>query len=218
MQVLRTYICRVCTNSNLIYIFDYLGVHNSTFLNRNLQDSDRVERMKKYWKVAILRNPLERLVSAYRDKIIGENRKPHEKEWANEIMEMYNVSDVTFETYLQWIVDTPNKVLNEHFTPLFILASPCIVRYHYYGNFKRLSEEMQLISGQLHVHRRLFSDFDYHEVTNRTEKLMADYFATASAAIKKSLFWDFYMEFDFYFSLFPEEKGSIKLLEVDEVL
>lgn len=194
----------------------FVGINNSTFLNKNLQDADRVERMKTYWKVAILRNPLERLVSAYRDKIIGKNRKPHEQEWSSEIMEMYNVSEVNFETYLQWIVDKPNKLLNEHFTPLFILTNPCIVRYSYYGNFKRLSEEMQLISERLRVHRRLFSDFDYHAPTNRTENVVADYFATASAAIKTRLFWDFCMEFDFYFSLFPEEIDSIKHLELNE--
>ena len=193
------------------------GVHNSTFLNRNLQDPDRVQRLRKYWKVAILRNPLERLVSAYRDKIIGKKRKPHEKEWAIEIMNMYNVSEVDFETYIQWIVDKHNKKLNEHFAPLYLLTNPCTVRYNYYGNFKRLSEEMAVISKRLKVHRRLFADFDYHAPANRTENLVDDYFSTISHNLKIHLFWDFYLEFDFYFSLFPEELGSIQILNLNKI-
>jgi len=192
------------------------GVHNSTFLNTNLEDSDRVDRLKKYWKVSILRNPLERLVSAYRDKIIGKKRKLHEKEWANEIMSMYNVSEVDFETYIKWIVDKHNKKLNEHFAPQYLLANPCVVRYNYYGNFKRLSEEMALISKWLKVHRRLFADFDYHSQMNRTENLVGNYFSIISDDLKTKLFWDFYLEFDFYFSLFPEELGSIQILNLGE--
>ncbi len=172
--------------------------------------------MKSYWKVAILRNPLERLVSAYRDKIIGANRKTHEKKWSKEIMSMFNVTEVDFDTYLQWVIKTPNKLLNEHFAPSYLLINPCIVRYNYYGNFKRLSEEMQLVSKHLHVHRRLFADYDYHSSTNKTENLVATYFSASTTATKRKLFWDFYMEFDYYFSLFPEDIDTLKLLELDD--
>jgi hypothetical protein len=37
---------------------------------------------------------------------------------------------VDFQTYVRWIVDTPNRELNEHFYPM---AQPCRVRYDFYG-------------------------------------------------------------------------------------
>ena len=36
-----------------------------------------------------------------------------------------------FETYLRWIVDTPNEARNEHFAPIIDLAQPRRVMYNY---------------------------------------------------------------------------------------
>ena len=50
---------------------DYLlpAIHKTSFLNVQLTDTQRVHKLKHYYKYMMIRNPLERLVSAYRDKI-----------------------------------------------------------------------------------------------------------------------------------------------------
>ena len=45
------------------------AIQRTSFLNTRLTDKMRLQKLKKYFKFMMIRNPLERLVSAYRDKI-----------------------------------------------------------------------------------------------------------------------------------------------------
>ena len=162
-----------------------------------------------------MRNPLERLVSAYRDKIA--TLIPSYEQWRNPIRKKYNISKVDFETYLQWVVDTPNKKLNEHFAPMIELMQPCRVRYNFYGNFKTLSNDMKIITDKLNVPNEYFHDGSrmHYMSTNITSALVEEYYSTVSSKVKKALYKDFRKELDFYFHLFPEERErSIKLLNI----
>ena len=192
---------------------------NSTFLRGDLTNDDRIERLKLYWKVAILRNPLHRLVSAYRDKIISSDLKDHVREWSLSVMQLYNKTTPDFESYLRWVIDTPNNELNEHFAPMVELLQPCRVDYHYYGNFKDLSAEISLIAGKLKVPKKYFVDEDYYTLApeNRTDNFLKYHFSSVSSEVKTALFRDFHDEFEFYYNLFPEENRShVHLLGITE--
>ena len=158
-------------------------------------------------------------MSAYRDKIIGLELKPHEKEWSLSIIRKYNLTKPDFESYLRWIIDTPNRELNEHFAPMVHLLQPCRVGYNYYGNFKDLSMDMSLITHKLGVPLKYFLNFDYYlyDSENRTDNFVVSYYAAVSDEVKKALFWDFYEEFQFYYNLFPEDiVDDFKHLGIDE--
>ena len=117
--------------------------------------------------------------------------------------------------YLWWIVDTPNKKLNEHFAPMIELMQPCRVRYNFYGNFKTLSNDMKVITDKLNMPNEYFHDGSqmHYTSTNVTSALVEQYYSTVSSKVKKALYKDFHKELDFYFHLFPEERErSIKLL------
>ena len=45
------------------------AITHSSFKSKNLTDTQRVFQLRNYFKFMMIRNPLERLVSAYRDKI-----------------------------------------------------------------------------------------------------------------------------------------------------
>jgi len=176
-------------------------------------------RIKSHWKVAILRNPFHRLVSAFRDKIINPDLKPHEREWSLSIMKQYNTSSVDFETYLRWIVDTPDEELNEHFAPMVELLMPCRVNYDYFGNFHDLSKEISIIADKLQVPKELFVDEDYYKVAqgNHTSKYLDYYFSKVSDKTKVDLFHAFHDELEFYYNLFPDESDShIRYLGVSD--
>ena len=116
-----------------------------------------------------------------------------------------------FQTFIQWIVDMPNKELNEHFAPMIELSQPCRVRYHYYGNFKRLSSEMKMITDKLGVPQEYFRNVSRNHYTpaNMTSNFMKEYYSTISTELKGALFRDYIDEFNFYYSLFPEERKDL---------
>ena len=195
-----------------------LGASKISFFRRGLNESQRLEMMQNYLKVIILRNPLERLVSAFRDKILAP-RRVHELAWRISIVQKYRKKEVDFQTYIRWIVDTPNEYLNEHFAPMTLLSQPCRVRYHYYGNFKRLSSEMKMIADKLGVPHEYFHDHSrmHYTADNKTSSVLRHYYSNVTTKLKKALFRDFYKELDFYYRLFPEEKETlIELLGIPE--
>ncbi len=118
------------------------------------------------------------------------------------------ILQVDFESYLQWIIDTPNYKLNEHFAPIIELAQPCRVKYHFYGNFKTYSSDMKAIIARLGIPQDWFIDKSYHKTGQETSDKMTLFYSTVRREVKEQLIQDFSDELEFYYTLFPEEKGS----------
>ena len=224
--------------SLITHYIEFLAIKRASFLNRNLTDKERLQKVRSYWKFIFLRNPLERLLSAFRDKLesplnfseiyckmfemmkrsIMEQYKPAElKRWLVS-NGSYNLS-IDFTTYMQWIVDTPSIQLNEHFSPMIVDSQPCRIRYNFYGNFKRISTEMKMVITKLGVPSEYYHDRSYYSNGLGTAPLMQKYYSTVSADIKVALFDKIYNELDFYYHLYPEDRKShISLLGVDQLV
>lgn len=199
-----------------------------------MTDSDRLKKIAKYWKFTILRHPLERLVSAFRNKleapvhfsgIYSETFEMHKRT----ILERYaprklqawmNANGdydlrVEFEQYIRWVIDMPNEKLNEHFAPMTLLSQPCRLRYHFYGNFKRLSSEMNLIMQRYDIPKEYF--YDHSRSGQDTSAIVEKYYSTVSVKLRTALLKDYRSDLEFYYRLFPEDYGShFKMLGLNE--
>lgn len=210
-------------------------MQQSSFVNPSLTDIQRLEKLAKYWKFTMLRNPLERLVSAFRNKLEGPlkfaeiynqtfqmiKRSILEKYDPDTYKKWHNSKGsfeltLNFQTYIRWIIDTPNHQLNEHFSPMIHVCQPCRVKYNFYGNFKDFSSDMHLAMKKLQIPSQYFHDSSYHDSNKETAAYLHDYYSTLSSDTKAVLFKNFYAEFDFYYHLFPDDRGSsIELLQIN---
>lgn len=203
------------------------GVQQSSLVNPYLSDTQRMERISSYWKFTILRNPLERLVSAFRHRLeapldfngaynktfemikrsILEDSKPQEfSHW----MKSNGSSKLTvdFQTYIRWIVKMPNEKLNEHFIPMIHMSQPCRLRYNFYGNFKQISAEIKLVMQKFDVPSSYFHDKSYYASGHGTATLLQKYYSQLDPKVKLALLKDFSTELDFYYHLFPEDRHT----------
>ena len=134
----------------------------------------------------------------------------------SDILEKYDPDSETldFKTYIKWIVDAPNyEGLDRHFRPTYISKYPCIIQYHYYGNFKHISSDMHKVMDKFNIPRNLYRDSGYYGSGKNTLDYLEYYYATLDEDLKWALYEDFSIEFDFYYHLFPEEEDShMKLL------
>ena len=184
-------------------------------------------KLQNYWKFIIVRNPLERLLAAFLNKLSSTLAKQEKVRNEFEIIkrkiltkynpEMFRVlvnSNYThpvrldFESYIKWILDTPSYSLNEHFAPLTALAQPCRVQYNFYGNFKLYSADMNAIIDKLKAPKKYFINGNYHDSGSTTEDKMAQYYPQVSKEVKLKLAEHIAEDLDFYYTLFPEEKDS----------
>ena len=212
------------------------GVLKASLLNMYLTDDQRVNKIKNYFKFIMVRNPLERLLSAFRSKvelpltfnrldtfemirrdIVGKYRKDELDRWQRN-NGSFKVQ-VTFTEYIDWVVNSENALLNEHFSPIIDNSHPCRIRYDFYGNFKLYSTDIAQIIAKLKCNSDYFRNESAHTVGHQTKDYLEHYYAEPSRELKSQLFDSFYQELDFYYHLHPEERSSlVKLLQVEQMV
>lgn len=105
-------------------------------------------RIDSYFKFMFVRDPLDRLVSAYNDKFVKRNITYFHERYGKQIALKYRKSskkqykdDVTFNEFFRYLSDTKVEQLNEHWAPFYELCQPCAMRYDFIGSFEKLEED-----------------------------------------------------------------------------
>ena len=122
-------------------------------------------RLKTYYKFMFIRHPLERLVSAYKDKFT----KPVNK-WSKHFHvtmgipiikryrkdpSVYSLSlgdDVKFNEFVRYVIDNANehKILNPHWRPMIELCDPYHIPYDFTGSFDNFDKDVTTVLDNLH--------------------------------------------------------------------
>lgn len=106
-------------------------------------------RLKHYFKFMFVREPMERLLSAYRNKF-GEIES-YQKKYGAEIVRRYRKGrakdasvtgdDVTFGEFVRYLLDEDVERMNEHWMPIYNLCQPCAVSYNFIGSYEHLGRD-----------------------------------------------------------------------------
>ena len=127
-------------DTNSVYIGNFWRRLNSYTVN------ERAKRIQTYFKFLFVREPLHRLLSAYKDKFI-EARKCSINA-REEIIKSYRPQDfepdgdnnVSFTEFIQYFSN--NDVFrNEHWLQYEKLCQPCVMKYDFIGHLEDLEED-----------------------------------------------------------------------------
>ncbi|XP_078379463.1 carbohydrate sulfotransferase 11-like isoform X2 [Oculina patagonica] len=112
---------------------------------------DQAKRMlKSYFKFVFVREPFERLLSAYLEKFHNGDPGFH-KNYGRGIIERYrpggNPEDknVTFDEFVNYVINIGDGYWNEHWKTYDKLCYPCGVHYDFIGRFENLAEEARFV-------------------------------------------------------------------------
>ncbi|XP_011405876.1 PREDICTED: carbohydrate sulfotransferase 14-like [Amphimedon queenslandica] len=139
-----------------------------------LSATKREARMRSYYKYMPVRDPLERLVSSYLNKISRRNmRSKFFLNLRQDIIREFrlpsdtnkNASDdidsmvPTFKEFVQYFIEY-RHLMDNHFQPMLDICQPCLVKYDFYPNFHSLSYDMDYILQVFGIPR----DFYFNDV------------------------------------------------------
>ena len=121
---------------------------------------ERRYRLRHYLKAMFVRHPLERLWSAYNDKIVSMVPYFLEK-YGKAMIEVYrtnpqNVSslcahDVSFEEFVKYVTRIDQKQMkhNYHWAPFYEICFPCKIHYDIIGKLETFSSDIQIFFSKL---------------------------------------------------------------------
>ncbi len=190
-----------------------------------------------YFKFTVIRNPLERLVSSFRNKIepplsghsikfpnyikrqIFEQYRPMVYRHWLEAGGTYNIS-ITFSEFIEYYVDSFKDHLNPHMKPFTKLCHPCSIPFDFYIHFNKYSSDVAMVIDKVGMNKNHYYDKSlYASPEESTAAVMKSYFLKLTRTQRGKLYDTMRDELLFYYHLFPSERNlHVKLLGVEEEL
>ncbi|XP_069758091.1 carbohydrate sulfotransferase 8-like isoform X2 [Narcine bancroftii] len=155
-------------------------------------------RLRTYTKALFVREPLERLVSAFRDKLEQPNAY-YQPLFGRAIIARYRPnatlqalrsgSGVTFPEFVRYLLDPRRPLgLDIHWEPVGRLCSPCLVRYDFIGRFESLGAEAEALLRLVGAPANLtFPTFKDRRQERTGPRLSRRYLAQLSAGDRRRL-------------------------------
>ncbi|XP_011500319.1 PREDICTED: carbohydrate sulfotransferase 11 [Ceratosolen solmsi marchali] len=150
------------------------------------------KKLIAYNKLIVVRHPLERLVSAYRNKFEAKNEKSSmyfQSRFGRKIIKKYRNNateesllkgdDVTFGEFIDFITDNnENFIRNEHWKSISELCHPCLVNYNLVSKYETLMEDATEILERINASSILFPIRPQN--SEPTAKILDKYYSTLS--------------------------------------
>ncbi|XP_018594466.1 carbohydrate sulfotransferase 8-like isoform X1 [Scleropages formosus] len=186
------------------------AVHYGNHLKR-LDSFDRrgiARRLDTYTKVLFVREPFERLVSAFRDKFESPNTYYHPV-FGRPIISRYRANasqaalrtgtGVTFKEFMQYLLDVHRPVgMDIHWEHVNQLCSPCLLRYDFIGRFETMEEDANFLLRRAGAPSNLtfpvFKDRNPH-AERTSARITQRYFAQLNASERQRAYDFYYMDY-----------------------
>ena len=171
------------------------GARLHTFLS-SFSPKEREYRLKNYRKVVFVREPLVRLLSAFRSKFINianvSNNRFH-KQYGRRIVQTVRQNssqasfgyeyDVTFSEFIQFLIkfNTNSTAFDQHWTPVYQLCSPCYIQYDFIGKFESIATDTSLLLKEMAVDDLVPSFPEREDTYQRSEETTESFYSTIQA-------------------------------------
>lgn len=192
--------------------------------------------MENYFSFIIVRHPLERLLSAYRDKLQFALPLTYHKQLGNNIIKQYRKPKPskrtpthrwpTFAEFVAYLLDCRKRGdrLDMHWTPITEFCTPCMFKFDVVAKIETLDEDQQYVIEKAGLKEVLQSQWK-----NAGHGPTSDHVAKYYAKLKRSDILRLYKLYKYDFQLFnysikeylefgqPDEKYHQLLLEYDDL-
>ncbi|KAL6033229.1 hypothetical protein STEG23_000038 [Scotinomys teguina] len=189
-----------------VYNISHGAVHYGKHLKTlNSFDLEGIRmRLNTYTKFVFVRDPMERLVSAFRDKFEHPNSYYHPV-FGKAIIKKYrpnvyaetlnNGSGVKFKEFVYYLLDAHRPVgMDIHWEKVSKLCYPCFINYDFIGKFESLEEDANYFLQMIGAPKELkFPNFkDRHSSDERTSAQVVGRYLNDLSRAERQRIYDFY--------------------------
>lgn len=154
-KVACTSILKVCANLLNFKMHPELSVHDMYF--PAIQDLSKIDNYNDYFKFAFVRNPWDRLVSCYSNKIRADSN--FNNQWfqngVSRGLLKYNLfrAGMSFEEFANIVIDIPDDKAEKHFKSqyTFLTNGEDKLLIDFVGKFENLNEDLNRVCQQLNI-------------------------------------------------------------------
>ncbi|XP_007422549.1 carbohydrate sulfotransferase 9 [Python bivittatus] len=188
--------------TNISHDTVHYGDHLKKLDSYDLKDIRR--RLRTYTKIIFVRDPMERLVSAFRDKFEHPNSYYHPV-FGKAIIKKYRLnadrealttgSGVKFKEFIQYLLDPHRPVgMDTHWEQINKLCYPCNINYNFIGKFETLEQDANYFLRLIDAPDELiFPHFkDRHSTDRRTNSEVVRQYLAEIPATERQQVYDFY--------------------------
>ena len=124
----------------------------------NYTEEERSKRLKTYFKFLFVREPLQRMVSAYKNKFLknldytADIRKEIVKAFRPQDYEPEGKNFVSFPEFIRYFSDAKKR--NQHWRQYEKICHPCVIDYDFIGHYETLEEDAPLLLKMLGLEKR----------------------------------------------------------------
>ena len=181
----------------------------------SLFSSYQLHRLKNYFKYTVVRNPLERIVSAYREKIARKISSQNYQILQKKILQHSGNKNSQFPSFSEFIdYLLHSKLSDAHFMPTTELCDPCQIKYDFYVNFKTMNQDVDSLLSLLNIPQEYyFNNITYASVlmpksTHYNSSVIIDHFYQLSHDQRMKFFKEWSKELEFYETIYPGDIGT----------
>ena len=153
----------------------------------------------------IVRNPLERIFSAYKNKLI-KNRKYFQRKYGRKMMASVRQiprnetpedgSGLTFNEFLYYLSSHETSEFQEHWRPMHQLCHPCLVQYDYIAKFETIEKDSNEILTRLGIDDPVIR---YpKQVPSKTTLLLKTLRDSLNASVLENLYKNYLPDFELF--------------------
>ena len=159
------------------------NVNELRLSNKNFTHKQREYMLKNFYKFMIVRDPLERLVSAYRNKLQDKNNKYYSLVGRSMVQRYrYNnkrraapEDNATFTEYVRYLIDHPSWQIDEHWKPYEELCRPCNIEYNFIGTIDNLNRDIRYVLKQIQANESRYFLSNKGKVLIKTKQSTASF-------------------------------------------
>lgn len=148
-------------------------------------------RLNSYKTFIFVRNPLARILSAYRDKFVDHHNSVFTRMGQN-IIQLYRdhnqvtTGNVTFTEFVKYLVDAPSHRSNPHWKPIFNQNFPCEINFDIIGKLEEASDDIPYVLKSLHIdHLVKYAQGKSKKIPEKS--LLASYYSQLSRDLLQKL-------------------------------